>query len=177
MSRIGKKPIELPKGVTATLVDGVATVTGPKGTLVKTLPECVSLQDENGKLTVICNDQSRKAKAMHGLGRSLLQGMVTGVNSGFTKALEIQGVGYRGASAGQTLTLNLGYSHQVVFEVPAGVSVSMPNNTNIVLESCDKQQVGQVAATIRGFRPPEPYKGKGIRYVGEKISLKEGKSS
>ena len=134
------------------------------------------MTQEAQRLTVISNGVSRQAKADHGLCRSLLQGMVTGVSAGFRRELEFQGVGYRGQCKGKHLTLNLGFSHPVEFDVPEGVEVSMPSPTQIVLESIDKQLVGQTAANIRRFRPPDAYKGKGIRYAGEQVSLKEGKT-
>jgi large subunit ribosomal protein L6 len=176
MSRIGKKPITLAPGVTFEVAGRTATVKGAKGTLSCELPETVAVNQEDQNLVVVATEESRDAKAKHGLARSLIQGMVTGVSEGFRKELQIQGVGYRGQVAGQTLTLNLGFSHPVVFEVPQGVSVAMPEPTRIVLESCDKQKVGQTAATIRQFRKPDAYKGKGVRYMGENISLKEGKT-
>lgn len=176
MSRMGKQPIELTGNVEITIADADVTVKGPKGELSYTLPATISVRQEENKLLVDNSSEERETKADHGLARSLLQGMVTGVTAGFTRELEIQGVGYRGQCKGQQLTLNLGYSNPVEYEVPEGVSVSMPQPTRIVLESIDKQKVGQVAATVRGFRPPDSYKGKGVRYLGEQVSLKEGKT-
>jgi large subunit ribosomal protein L6 len=176
MSRIGKKPITLASGVTFEVTGLTATVKGPKGTLTCELPASVAVKQEEQKLVVVSTEETREANAMHGLARSLIQGMVTGVSEGFRKELQIQGVGYRGQVAGQKLTLNLGYSHPVVYEVPQGISVSMPEPTRIVLEGCDKQVIGQTAATIRRFRAPDAYKGKGVRYMGEHIALKEGKT-
>jgi large subunit ribosomal protein L6 len=176
MSRIGKKPITLTSGVTFEVSGLTATVKGPKGTLNCTLPESVTVNQEDLNLIVATTEETRESKAMHGLARSLIQGMVIGVSEGYRKELQIQGVGYRGQVAGQTLTMNLGYSHPVVFEVPQGITVAMPEPTRIVLEGCDKQVIGQTAATIRQFRTPDAYKGKGVRYMGEHITLKEGKT-
>ncbi len=182
MSRMGKQPIECDDRVKVEVADNQIIVTGPKGSLTQVIPDFISVRQEEKKLIVECNPEFsrakdvREAKAKHGLCRSLLQGMVTGVSTGFRRQLEIQGVGYRGQCAGQHLTLTLGYSHSVEYDVSEGVEVTMPKPTIIVLESIDKQLVGQTAATIRGFRPPDAYKGKGIRYAGEQISLKEGKT-
>lgn len=177
MSRMGRTPITVPDGVSVEVSEHVITVTGPKGTLSFTAPEMITVaQDENRLIFDLEKTEDRNAKAYHGMTRSLVQGMVTGVSEGFRRELEFQGVGYRGQCTGQKLTLNLGYSHPVEYEVPEDVQVSMPNQTHVLLESIYKQKVGQVAATIRRFRPPDAYKGKGIRYVGEQISLKEGKT-
>ena len=176
MSRLGTTPITVPGGVVVKVAEQEVTVTGPKGTLSYSAPEMISVTQDDSLLVISLEESTdRNAKAYHGLVRSLVQGMVTGVSEGFRRELEFQGVGYRGQCKGQSLTLNLGYSHPVEFEVPEGVQVSMPDNTHVVLESIDKQKVGQVAATIRRFRPPDAYKGKGIRYAGEEISLKDGK--
>lgn len=176
MSRIGKTPIQLDDSVKIEVDGARVSVTGPKGTLTYDTPDCVSIRVDAGKLIVDCDVASRQDKAAHGLARSLLQGMVTGVTAGFRRELECQGVGYRGKCQGRQLTLNLGYSHPVEFDVPEGVDLSMPDQTHIVLESIDKQLVGQTAATIRAFRPPDSYKGKGIRHAGEQVTLKEGKT-
>ena len=176
MSRMGKKPIELDGKAEIRVAGSDVTVTGPKGELSLTLPATITVRQEEKRLLVENSSDVRETKANHGLARSLLQGMVTGVTTGFTRELEIQGVGYRGQCKGQQLTLNLGYSNPVEYDVPEGVSVSMPAPTRIVFESIDKQKVGQVAATVRGFRPPDSYKGKGVRYLGEQVSLKEGKT-
>jgi len=177
MSRMGRTPIEVPDGVVVEVVERLITVTGPKGTLSYTAPEMIAVsQDESTLVVSLKETVDRNARAYHGTARSLLQGMVTGVSVGFRRELEFQGVGYRGQCKGQKLTLNLGYSHPVEYEVPEGVAVSMPDQTHVVLESIDKQKVGHVAATIRMYRPPDAYKGKGIRYAGEEISLKEGKT-
>jgi len=176
MSRIGKKPIKLEGGVKVVVAGKRVTCTGPKGELSWELPEGISARQEGDMLLVERGDPSPQGGANHGLARSLLQGMVIGVTQGFRKELEIQGVGYRGQCSGRKLTLSIGYSHQVEFEAPEDVSVSMPSQTRIVVEGIDKQKVGQAAAMIRGLRKPDAYKGKGIRYVGEEITLKEGKS-
>lgn len=176
MSRMGNKPVELDKSVKVDMSGSDITVSGPKGSLSYTVPEVITVNLEDNRLLIARERDTRDARAKHGLVRSLLQGMVTGVSNGFKKQLEFQGVGYRGQLQGRKLTLNLGYSNPVEYIVPEGVDVSMPDQTHIVIEGCDKQQVGQIAATIRRFRAPDAYKGKGIRYVGEQISLKEGKT-
>jgi len=176
MSRMGKQPIALNDAVKVEISGTEVTVTGRKGSLTRSLPDCVRLVQKDNRLSVECEPATRHEKALHGLVRSLMQGMVTGVSEGYRRELEFQGVGYRGQCKGQHLTLSLGFSHPVEYDVPEGVAVSMPDATHIVLEGIDKQKVGQTTATIRGFRPPDAYKGKGIRYVGEQISLKEGKT-
>ncbi|MBC7137788.1 MAG: 50S ribosomal protein L6 [Defluviimonas sp.] len=175
MSRIGKKPVELPKGVTASISGQTVEVKGPKGTRSFKATDDVTLALEEGKLTVTPRGTSKRARQQWGMSRSMVSNLVTGVSTGFRKELEIQGVGYRAAMAGNVLKLSLGYSHDVNFEVPAGVTVSTPKQTEIVVEGIDQQLVGQVAANIREWRAPEPYKGKGIRYKGEFIFRKEGK--
>lgn len=176
MSRMGKKPIDLKDGVSVEMVGNEARVKGKKGELALQVPECITVVVEDNQVLVSREGENRDAKSKHGMVRSILNSMVIGVTDGFKRELEFQGVGYRGAVKGQQLTLNLGFSNPVEYDVPEGVDVSMPDQTHIVLESIDKQLVGQVAATIRGFRPPDAYKGKGIRYAGEQISLKEGKT-
>ncbi len=176
MSRIGRTPIKLPENVEVKRDGQTMRVSGPKGELQFRLPLDIDTEIDEGELRVTRKTDTNKAKAKHGMARSVLHSMVIGVTDGFTRELEIQGVGMRGECSGQTVTLNLGYSHPVKFTVPESVSPSMPSNTRIVLQSCDKHAVGQVAADIRALRPPDAYKGKGIRYVGEEISLKEGKS-
>ncbi len=179
MSRIGKKPIEIKDGVTVENKAGDIVVTGSKGTLSYRLPECLKLVLENGIATVECEADARdkKSKALFGTARAIIQNMVIGVSEGFKRELELQGVGYRGQCRGdQRLILNLGYSHQVEFVAPEGIKVSMPENTKILVEGIDKQLVGEAAATIRSFRPPDNYKGKGIRYSGEYVLIKEGKT-
>ncbi len=176
MSRIGKRAIPLSDAVTVTVDGQNVAVKGPKATLEHILPEQISAVVEEKLLLVKRVDDSRQAKAMHGLSRTLLSNMIEGVVTGFKKELEIIGVGYRAQVRGTTLVLNLGYSNPVEYEIPAGVTIAVNDNVRIVVEGSDKQQVGQVSATIRGFRPPEPYKGKGIRYRGEYILLKQGKT-
>ena len=175
MSRIGKKPVELPQGVTASISGQTVEVKGPKGTRSFKATDDVTLALDEGKLTVTPRGTSKRARQQWGLSRSMVANLVTGVSTGFRKNLEIQGVGYRAAMAGNVLKLSLGYSHEVNFEVPDGVTVSTPKQTEIVVEGIDQQLVGQVAANIREWRAPEPYKGKGIRYKGEFIFRKEGK--
>lgn len=176
MSRIGRKPVKLVDGTKFSLNGQRATVEGPKGTLDLTIPEKIAIRQEDGQLVVEAQEETAHLRACQGMTRSILHNMVTGVTTGFRRELEIQGVGYRGKCQGQKLVLNLGLSHPVEFEVPKPLQVSMPSATQIVIEGPDKQMVGQAAATIRSFRPPDSYKGKGIRYVGEQISLKEGKT-
>ncbi len=175
MSRIGKKPIAIPAGVKVTVADGAVTVEG-KDKLSLPLPPLVSVAVEGSEVIVSRQDEERASSAMQGLARSLINNMVIGVSAGFKKELQIVGVGYRAQISGKKLVLNLGYSHPVEYMVPEGAKVTVADNVKITVEGADKQLVGQVAATIRRFRKPEPYKGKGIRYVDEQITLKEGKS-
>jgi len=175
MSRIGKKPVSLVKGVSATLNGQTIEVKGPKGTRSFTATDDVTLTIDGDAVTVAPRGNSKRARAMWGMTRSQVQNLVTGVSEGFKKELEIQGVGFRAAMQGKNLQLALGFSHDVIFEVPNGITVSAPKPTEIVVEGIDQQEVGQVAANIRGWRPPEPYKGKGVRYKGEYIFRKEGK--
>lgn len=175
MSRIGKKPVELPKGVTAALNGQTVEVKGPKGTRSFTATDDVTLALADDSVTVTPRGTSKRARQQWGMVRSQVENLVTGVTTGFKKELEIQGVGYRAAMAGNVLKLSLGYSHEVNFEVPQGVTVTAPKQTEIVVEGIDQQQVGQVAANIRDWKRPEPYKGKGIRYKDEFIFRKEGK--
>lgn len=175
MSRIGKQPVTIPSGVSATLDGQHVAVKGPKGELHQHLVEDVLLKLEDGELTVSPRDDSKRSHAMWGMSRTLIANLVTGVTEGFTKKLEITGVGYRAAVQGKTLQLNLGFSHEVNFPIPDGIQVQCPKPTEIVVSGIDKQKVGQVAAEIRAYRPPEPYKGKGVRYEGEYILRKEGK--
>lgn len=175
MSRIGNQPI--PKsGVTVTIAGDTVTVKGGKGELSQVLPPLVAVETDDAQIIVKRANESRRARAMHGLARSLVNNMVVGVTKGFTRELVITGVGYRAAASGNTLTLNLGYSHPVEYAIPDGISIKVEKNTQVLIEGIDKQKVGQVAAIIREFRPPEPYKGKGIRYKEEVIRRKEGKS-
>lgn len=175
MSRIGKKPVDLVKGVSATLSGQTIEVKGPKGTRSFTATDDVTLTIDEGSVKVTPRGTSKRARQQWGMARSMVENLVTGVTAGFKKELEIQGVGYRAAMAGNVLKLSLGYSHEVNFAVPAGVTVTSPKNTEIVVEGIDQQLVGQVAANIREWRKPEPYKGKGIRYKGEFVFRKEGK--
>ena len=176
MSRIGKQPVKLAGGVSATLNGRKVTVTGPRGKLDYELPAGISLAQETGQLPLSAGDDSRQGKMFLGLARSLLQGMVVGVTAGYKKELQIEGVGFRGNVAGQKLNLSLGYSHPVIFDIPAGIKITMPDQTKITIEGIDKQLVGEVAASIRRTHKPDAYKGKGVRYAGELITLKEGKT-
>ena len=175
MSRIGKKPVELVKGVSATISGQTIEVKGPKGTRSFTATDDVTLSLENDAVKVSPRGTSKRARQQWGMARSMVENLVIGVTTGFKKELEIQGVGYRAAMAGNVLKLSLGYSHEVNFDVPKGVTVAVPKQTEIVVEGNDPQAVGEVAAQIRDWRRPEPYKGKGIRYKGEFIFRKEGK--
>ncbi len=176
MSRIGNKVIEIPNGVKASYVDGLVNVEGVRGKLNMTLPEMTAIEISDKEIKLTREDDTRRAKAMHGLARSLVNNMVIGVSEGYKKELEIIGVGYKAQISGQKMTLNIGFSHTVEYQVPEGVKVLVTDNTKVAIEGANKQMVGEVAATIRRFRKPEPYKGKGIRYVGERIVLKEGKT-
>ncbi len=175
MSRIGKRPVELPAGVTASVAGQSVEVKGPKGTRSFQATDDVTLSVTEGTVSVTPRGTSKRARQQWGMTRTMVQNLVQGVTSGFRKELEIQGVGYRAAMQGNVLKLNLGYSHDVNFEVPQGVTVTTPRQTEITVEGIDQQLVGQVAANIREWRGPEPYKGKGIRYKGEFIFRKEGK--
>ena len=175
MSRIGKKPIELPKGVSASVSGQTIEVKGPKGTRSFTATDDVTIALDGGTITVTPRGTSKRARAQWGMSRTMVANLATGVSDGFKRELEIQGVGYRAAMQGNVLKLSLGYSHEVNFEVPQGVTITTPKQTEIVVEGADQQLVGQVAANIREWRAPEPYKGKGIRYKDEYIFRKEGK--
>ena len=175
MSRIGKKPVELPSGVTATVSGQTVEVKGPKGNRSFTATDDVTIGVEDNSVTVEPRGKSKRARQQWGMSRTMVQNCVTGVTDGFKKELEISGVGYRAQMQGNVLKLNLGYSHEVNFEAPQGVTVTAPKQTHIVVEGTDQQLVGQVAANIREWRGPEPYKGKGIRYKDEYIFRKEGK--
>jgi large subunit ribosomal protein L6 len=177
MSRIGKKSIEIPDKVKMVVSeDGSIQVEGPKGKLGWVLPRQITIRVD-GKQAVLNRDtETRSVKALHGLSRSLVNNMVLGVSKGFQRALEIQGVGFRAQVQGKNLNLSIGFSHPVVFPIPDGIKITVQENTKILIEGIDKQLVGQVAADIRSYYPPEPYKGKGIRYVGEQILRKEGKT-
>ncbi|HYH69989.1 MAG TPA: 50S ribosomal protein L6 [Methyloceanibacter sp.] len=175
MSRIGKKPVTVPGGVTAAVDGQQVKVKGPKGELSHVLVEDVIAKLENGEIEVAMREDSKQARAMWGMSRTMVANLVTGVTEGFTKRLEITGVGYRAAVQGQNLQLQLGYSHDIQYPIPQDIQVQCPKPTEVIITGIDKQKVGQVAAEIRRFRPPEPYKGKGVRYAGEFILRKEGK--
>ena len=175
MSRIGKKPVAIPGGVTAEIANGTLTVKGPKGTLSLTLADEVTYAIEDGAISVQPANDTKRARSFWGMQRTLVGNLVTGVTEGYTKVLEITGVGYRANAQGRNLKLQLGYSHDVDFAVPEGIEVKTPDNTTVEISGIDKQKVGQVAAEIRRWRKPEPYKGKGIKYRGEYIFRKEGK--
>ena len=176
MSRIGNKPISVQNNIKVDIQGKQVSVTGSLGTLTHTVPDEIDIENSDGQIIVKRPNDNRRSKSLHGLTRTLLANMLHGVEKGFQKDLEIQGVGYRAQSNGDKLSLNLGYSHPVEYKVPADIKVSVTENTKITVSGSDKQKVGQIAATIRKFRPPEPYKGKGIRYVGEYILMKEGKT-
>lgn len=175
MSRIGKKPVPVPNGVTAKIDGQTVSVKGPKGELSITLVDDVIVEMGDDGITVSPRDQSKRARSMWGMSRSLVDNLVVGVSAGFSKTLEITGVGYRAAMKGEDLQLNLGYSHDVVYSVPEGIQVQCTKPTEIVISGIDPAKVGQVAAEIRRYRPPEPYKGKGVKYANEFIFRKEGK--
>ena len=175
MSRVAKKPVALPKGVDLQISDDSINVKGPKGTLSMARPAGVDVAIEDGHATM--NPKGSDDVAMAGTLRALLANMVTGVTDGFERKLELVGVGYRASMQGKDLNLSLGFSHPVVFNAPDGISIETPSQTEVLVKGADKQQVGQVAAKIRGFRPPEPYKGKGVRYAGERIIMKEAKKA
>lgn len=176
MSRIGKRPIPVPAKVSITIDGQDIQVKGPKGELSRTLPSGVLLVQDGDTVLVNRKNDSRIARERHGLCRTLVANMVEGVSNGYQKRLEIQGIGYRAQVQGRTLNLSLGYSHPVVFEPPAGIEFVVENNTNVVVSGIDKELVGNIAAGIRASRPPEPYKGKGVRYAGEQVRRKAGKS-
>jgi large subunit ribosomal protein L6 len=178
MSRIGRAPIAVPSGVNIEVSDRTITVTGPQGTLSRTLPGAIAVRQEDSSLLVERPDDQRQNRALHGLTRSLVANMVTGVTAGFTKELEIVGVGYRAQARGtNALELALGFSHPVVVDAPEGVTFEVPVPTRIIVKGIDKEKVGQVAADIRKIRKPEPYKGKGVRYAGERVLRKAGKAA
>ncbi|TNE88622.1 MAG: 50S ribosomal protein L6 [Deltaproteobacteria bacterium] len=177
MSRIGNQPLELPAGVTLEVADGEVRVKGPKGQLTQALVPSVAVQVDGNNVTVERAGNGKQARAYHGLMRSLIGNMVEGVTSGFEKKLEIIGVGYRADVRGSNLVLNLGYSHPIEYAIPAGIEIAVDKSTKVSIKGIDKQKVGQVAADIRAYRRPDSYKGKGVRYEGEHISLKAGKSA
>jgi large subunit ribosomal protein L6 len=177
MSRIGKKPITLPDKVKLSVSGaGAVHVEGPKGKLDWTLPPAIKARVEGATVTFDRANETRQVRALHGLSRSLVSNMVSGVSTGFVKDLEIQGVGFKAAVQGDKLNLSLGFSHAILFPIPAGIKITVAENTKIKIEGADKQVVGQVAADIRAYYPPEPYKGKGVRYAGEQVRRKEGKT-
>jgi len=175
MSRIGKKPVTIPSGVTASIDGNLLSVKGPKGTLTLGLSDEISYAVEDGTISVKPANDGKVARSHWGMQRTLVSNLVEGVTQGFTKVLEITGVGYRATAQGKVLKLQLGYSHDVNFDVPEGIEIKTPDNTTVEISGIDKQKVGQVAAEIRRWRKPEPYKGKGIKYRGEYIFRKEGK--
>ncbi len=175
MSRIGKRPVSIPSGVSAEIANGTLTVKGPKGTLSLSMRDEISYTVDGDAILVKPANDSKSARAFWGMQRTLVDNLITGVTQGYTKVLEITGVGYRANLQGQNLKLQLGYSHDVDFAVPEGIEIKTPDNTTIEISGIDKQKVGQVAAEIRRWRKPEPYKGKGIKYRGEYIFRKEGK--
>ena len=177
MSRIGKNPIPLPKGVTVAVEGTTSVVKGPKGEHSQHIPEGLSFEEKDGTLVITRPDESKTMRARHGLVRALVANQVTGVTEGFNKKLEIVGVGYRAQVKGKVLDLQLQFSHPVEYPIPDDITITCPDQTHIVVEGIDKQRVGQVAAEIRAYRKPEPYKGKGIRYEGEHIVRKAGKAA
>jgi large subunit ribosomal protein L6 len=177
MSRIGNKAIEIPDKVKVNIGnDGAVAVEGPKGKLNWKLPRDISAKIDNNRVMVARSAETRSVKALHGLSRSLVQNMVQGVSEGFSKQLEIEGVGFKAALQGSTLNLSLGFSHPILFQIPKDIKITVTDATKINIQGVDKKMVGQVAADIRRFYPPEPYKGKGVRYAGEQIRRKEGKT-
>jgi len=175
MSRIGKSPVALPSGVEVQIGSGSVSVKGPLGQLVQTHPAYVAVEQSAGQLQVKTVEETQRARAMSGTLRALLANMVTGVSKGFERKLNLVGVGYRAQAQGDRINLSLGYSHPVEHRMPSGIKVETPTQTEIVLKGIDKQKLGQVAAEIRGYRPPEPYKGKGVRYADETVTIKETK--
>jgi len=176
MSRIGKLPVAVPDGVNIDLAGPLVTVKGPKGELKQAILEHVTIKIDGGELVVHRNSDDKAGRSAHGLTRTLISNMVTGVTKGFRKSLELQGVGYRATKAGNNLNLSLGYSHPVTYEAPDGITFAVEGTNKIHVDGIDKQKVGQVAAEIRDLRPPEPYKGKGVRYEGEVVRKKMGKA-
>lgn len=177
MSRIGKKPIKLPKGVVVTTADGALRVKGPKGELSRPVVSGITFNQDGDSLLVLRAGDEPSARASHGLMRALAANMVNGVTQGFSRQLEIQGVGFKAEVKGKTLVLNLGFSHQVIYPFPAGITVDVEANTKLSVKGIDKELVGQVAAELRGLRPPDSYKGKGVRFQGERVRLKAGKAA
>jgi large subunit ribosomal protein L6 len=176
MSRIGRKPISVPSGVKVRIEDGVFTAEGPKGKVVQSLAAGIGVEANDNQLQVTRQDDERQTRARHGLMRALLANAVQGAAQGFSRTLDIVGVGYRAEVKGRELHMALGYSHPVVYSLPAGIDVAVEKNTRLTVAGANRQQVGQVAAEIRGLRPPDPYKGKGVRYSDERLKLKVGKA-
>ena len=177
MSRIGNKAVEIPAKVKVSIgTDGAVAVEGPKGKLNWTLPRNIKASVEQDRVSVVRDAETRSVKALHGLSRSLIHNMVVGVMDGFTKQLEIEGVGFKAAVQGSNLSLSLGFSHPILFPIPKDIKITVTESTKITIQGADKKMVGQVAADIRRFYPPEPYKGKGVRYAGEQVRRKEGKT-
>jgi len=175
MSRVARMPVAVPSGVDVQVADGAITVKGPMGTLTQTINPLVAITREGAELKFAAVGESREARAMSGTYRALVANMVHGVSKGFERKLNLVGVGYRAQAQGASLNLSLGFSHPVVHQMPAGVTVQTPTQTEILIKGADKQQVGQVAAEVRGYKPPEPYKGKGVRYADEVVVIKETK--
>jgi len=176
VSRIGNAPIAVPAGVTVTVENNLVSVKGPKGELSRQINHAMKIEQKDGHITVSRPDDERQNRSLHGLSRTLINNMIVGVTHGFTKSLEIQGVGYRAAKQGKAINFTLGFSHPVVMDPPAGISFDVPAPNKIVVSGIDKEAVGAVAAEIRTIRPPEPYKGKGVRYEGEYVARKVGKA-
>ena len=176
MSRIGKMPITVPAGVTVTVKEGNVTVTGPKGTLSRNIHPLITVSVDGSVVTVTRKDDEKLSRSLHGLSRTLVNNMVVGVTNGYSKELEINGVGYRAAKEGNKLVMNIGFSHPVTMEEIDGITIDVPTPNKVVISGIDKQKVGQFAAEVRGKRPPEPYKGKGIKYTTEVLRHKEGKA-
>ena len=176
MSRIGKTPVKIPKGVTVTAKGQTLSVKGPQGTLDFEVPAAIQFKVEGDTLSFVRSSDDQKVRAMHGMARAMAANLITGVSAGFTRTLDIVGVGYRAAVKGDSVDLTLGFSHPISYKLPAGVKAEVDKDGKVHVKSADKSLLGQVAADLRGFRPPEPYKGKGIRYLNEKITLKEGKA-
>ena len=177
MSRIGNKPVEIPDKVKVNIGDdGAVAVEGPKGKLNWNLPRNIKGSVKDNRVSIVRDAETRSVKALHGLSRSLVHNMVQGVSEGFTKQLEIEGVGFKAAVQGQNLNLSLGFSHPILFPIPKEIKITVAENTKLTIQGIDKKLVGQVAADIRRFYPPEPYKGKGVRYAGEQVRRKEGKT-
>lgn len=176
MSRIGKKPIVIPAGVTITIDNNLVTVKGAKETLSQQIHPLIKVEQVGSEIIVSRAGETKEERSLHGLSRALIQNMVTGVTSGYEKILEVKGTGYRAQLQGSKLVMNLGYSHPVEFEAPKGITLEVPNNNRVIVKGADKQLVGEVAANIRGFRLPDAYRGKGVKYLDEVLHLKEGKT-